>query len=243
MNRRIPLTIGAAAGGLLATAFLSTATAFAADDPADGGAGDSTGAASFPEGPGDDAFGLGGYTFDPFTGDADDPTEGFGDVNALFGAPPFLEIGGGTLGPGAGLADQSFDIYGGDDGDTLLGNIGTDENVLNLLGMTNTEFTVSDVNPADGADASDLPSEGSVYDVFNLGSGFANVYTAVPGDGDDSAATVTDTLVTPFGNYDLSDLFGDVDATAPLDPGDAFSAGLDGSDAGDMFGGLGDLFG
>jgi hypothetical protein len=41
---------------------------------------------------------------------------------------------------------------------------------------------------------------------------------------DGAAGTVTDTLVTPFGNLDLSDLFGGIDGTALLNPGDAFDA-------------------
>jgi hypothetical protein len=45
------------------------------------------------------------------------------------------------------------------------------------------------------------------------------------------ADTVTDTLVTPFGNIALDWLFGGIDAAAPLDPGDAFTAGLDAASA------------
>jgi hypothetical protein len=33
--------------------------------------------------------------------------------------------------------------------------------------------------------------------------------------------------VTPLGNLNLDSLFGGIDAAAPLDPGDAFTAGLD----------------
>lgn len=74
-------------------------------------------------------------------------------------------------------------------------------------------------------DTADLPAIGSVYDVLNFGGGFANVYTAIPGL-DDAGGTVTDILVTPLGNVDLSALFGGFDASSLLDPGDAF-LGLD----------------
>jgi len=66
---------------------------------------------------------------------------------------------------------------------------------------------------------------GSVYDVLNLG-GLENVYTAIPGLAG-AADTVTDTLVTPFGNVDLSDLVSGLDAVLQLNPADAFGAGLD----------------
>jgi hypothetical protein len=88
--------------------------------------------------------------------------------------------------------------------------------------MTNTEFTVHSVTGT----SADLPTVGSVYDAFNFGDGITNVYTAVPGV-DGGADTVTDELVTPWGNINLDSLFGSFDAVAPLNPGDAFNAGLD----------------
>jgi hypothetical protein len=71
---------------------------------------------------------------------------------------------------------------------------------------------------------------GSVYDVFNLGNGIENVYTAIPG-ASGSADTVTDTLVTPWGDLNLDSLLGDIDAASALNPGDAFTAGLDAASA------------
>jgi hypothetical protein len=62
-----------------------------------------------------------------------------------------------------------------------------------------------------------------VYDVFNIGGGFENIYTSIAGL-DGAAGQVSDILATPFGNIDLSDLFGGIDATAFLNPGDAFDA-------------------
>ena len=66
---------------------------------------------------------------------------------------------------------------------------------------------------------------GSVYDVFNLGNGIENVYTAIPGV--DGADTVSDTMVTPWGDLNLDSLLGGIDAASALDPGAAFGAGLD----------------
>lgn len=180
---------------------------------------------------GADAFTIGGTTFDPTLADG---AEGFTPVAQLVGAPPLLDLGGGTptliLGGTAfplPLAPQDFNVYDGTATTDQIGTITTSENLSNLLGLTNTEFTVTGgtLLPDAPADAV-LPTTGTVYDVLNIGGGFENIYTAIPGV-DGAAAQISDILATPFGNLDLSDLFGGIDATALLNPGDAFTAGLD----------------
>ena len=96
--------------------------------------------------------------------------------------------------------------------------------MTNLLGLTNTEFTVTDATPLGDTPVASA-DDGTVYDVLNLG-GLENVYTAIPGV-DGGADTITDTLVTPFGNIDLSSLFAGLDAASALDPGAAIGSGLD----------------
>jgi hypothetical protein len=210
MHRRLSLVGLAATGGLITSVFLQVAVA----------------AADLPSADGVDAFTIGGYTFDPCTIDFADgsdaqPVEGFSGVYPLSGASPFLEIGGGTILGSDPLSTQDFDVYNPTTGADL-GNIVGNETVTSLLGMTSTEFTVASDTPAAGGSASDLPTVGSVYDVFNLGNGYENVYTATPG----TDGTVTDTLVTPSGNINLDSLFGGLDAAEPMQPGDAFT-GLD----------------
>jgi len=164
-----------------------------------------------------DSFTLGDDTFNPVLADG---SEGFSPVDPLFSAPPFFQVGQG---------EQDFVITDGTGSDaTELGNVTASQDVSNLFGIHNTQFTITDVDPASGETASDLPTEGTVYDVANFGNGFENIYIAVPGE-DGSASSITDTLVTPFGNFDIPT---DFDATALLDPGDAFT-GLSalGSDA------------
>jgi hypothetical protein len=194
---------------------------------------------------GAEAFSIGGTTFDPLTSIVDgSPTgvitgEGFNPVEQLVGTPPFLDLGGGTptiFGTVLSLSQQDFNIYDGTGSE--IGSIATNDQVTNLLGFTNTEFTVTHVGdpltiPGDASTLADVgaaegtvPTLGSVYDVFNLGSGLENIYTAIPGL-DGGADTITDSLVTPFGNVDLSDLFSGVDAILQLNPADAFGAGLD----------------
>ena len=61
------------------------------------------------------------------------------------------------------------------------------------------------------------------FDAFNLGDGIENVYTAIPGAAG-AADTVTDTLVTPWGDLNLDSLVAGIDAASALDPGAAFDA-------------------
>jgi hypothetical protein len=163
---------------------------------------------------GADAFTIGGTTFDPTLAAGG---EGFDPVTQLVGAPPLLELGGG--------ATQDFNVF--NIAGTEVGSIDTNEIVTQLLGSTDTQFTVTSVDPLAGeAGSSALPTVGSVYDVFNISSGIENVYTDIPGT-DGAANTVTDTLVTPLGVIDLDAEASAIAAVAPLDPGDAFTAGLD----------------
>jgi hypothetical protein len=205
MDRYTPLTAALiAGGGLLTATFLQAAVAAAA--------------------PGDEAFTIGGTTFDPTLAAGG---EGFDPVGSLNMGPPLLALGGGKALGIIDLAPQSFDVYSGTGSSaTELGSIDTNETVTKLLGLTNTEFTVESVDPATGVDASQLPAVGTVYDAFNLGNGYENVYTATPDVGTTSGS-VTDTLVTPFGDVDLSSLFDGFNAALPLDPGDAFTGLLD----------------
>jgi hypothetical protein len=174
---------------------------------------------------GADAFTIGDTTFDPTL--TAGGVEGFEPVNQLVGAPPLLDLGGGTptiFSDTLGLAPQDFNIYDGTGASaTEVGNIRTDEDVTNLLGLTNTEFTVETVTPAADASGSGLPTVGSVVDVFNVGDGVENVYTAIPGAAG-AADTVSDTLVTPWGDLNLDSLVAGIDAASALDPGAAFDA-------------------
>ena len=200
MHRRLFLAGLAATGGLLTTAFLQVAVA-AADVGADGA----------------DAFTIGSYTFDPFTSPG---VEGFAGVFPLSGAAPLLDLGGGdVLGGILPLGPQDFEVYNPTTGADL-GSIDTNETVTSLLGLTNAEFTVTSDTAADGGSDSALPAVGSVYDAFNLGNGYENIYTAIPGANGD---TVTDILVTPNGDINLDSLFGSIDAAALMQPGDAFT--------------------
>src|ERR1700756_5200578 len=163
MHRRLILAGLAATGGLVTTAFLQVAVA-AADISATGA----------------DAFTIGSFTFDPFTvgtGGAD--VEGFDLVSPLSAAPPLLTLGGGTILGVLPLATQNFEVFDPSTGADL-GSVDTHETVTSLFGLTNAEFTVASDTAAAGGSASDLPTVGSVYDAFNLGNGYENIYTDIP---------------------------------------------------------------
>jgi hypothetical protein len=187
-----------------------------------------TGLAAGDSSIGADAFSIGGVTLDPtLAGGA----EGWDPIAPLTSTPPVLTVGGATLGENPDLGAfnfQNLNVYSGDTSGTEVGTITTAPEVTDLLGFTNTQLVVTSATAADGASTSELPTVGTLYDAFNLGNGFENVYTDIPGTGG-GADTVTDTLVTPFGNINLDSLFGSFDAVAPMNPGDAFT-GLEAGD-------------
>jgi hypothetical protein len=224
-TRRITLALGAAAGGLLAAAFLPMAIANA--DSGGGAVVDVTSDAM--RGPIPDVFG-----FSP-----DSPET----VLTVSGLPPLFQQVEGY---------QTFDYFTptGDD----LGSFNADVSTLTTPGFENTEYLVtgdageaskaleSAAFPTDG-----FPTEGSVYDIANFGDGFSNDYSdvlpeparqfatdALSGTGTAETGTITDTFVTPFGSFDLTPL---VDSFSTfVNPADNFLTTVDPSlvDAGDL---------
>ena len=143
-----------------------------------------TGLETGDSGIGADAFSIGGVTLDPFTGFVNAEVEGFAPVSPLASSPPLLEIGGGQL-DGIPFVSQSFDVYSGTGTSaTDIGSITTNEDVTDLLGFTNTELIVTNATAASGdtsSQAADLPTDGSVYDAFNLGNGYRERLHRDPG--------------------------------------------------------------
>ncbi|GFG74992.1 hypothetical protein [Mycobacterium botniense] len=193
------LLAGLASGGLAAAA-LSQATSALADAPSADGA---------------DAFTIATTTFDPYyLSSSGAEVQGWAPLTQISVASPLWELA-------EPVANQYLDVYTTNGVD--IGTLSVNDYVANVLGMTNTGFTVASATAASGdtgAQAAQLPTPGTVYDVFNLGHGVANVYTATPG----ADGTVTDTLVTPLGDLNLSPLVSGIDAAEPLQPADAFTA-------------------
>ena len=242
MNTRpITLALGAAAGGLLAAAFLPMAIAIANADSGGGAVVDVTSDAM--RGPTPDVFG-----FSP-----DSPET----VLTVSGLPPLFQQVEGY---------QTFDYFTptGDTSPVDVGSFNADLSTLSLPdGFTNTEYLVTggqtsyEIGPNVSEPISaNLPTTGSVYDIANFGDGFSNDYSdvlpeparqfatdALSGTGTAETGTITDTFVTPFGSFDLTPL---VDSFSTfVNPADNFLTTVDPTSIGDLgsiLGSFGDVF-
>ena len=195
------LALGAAAGGMLASAFLSTAVAFA-DDP--------------PVTDGDTVSFFNPNTLDPELGT--NPL-----VESVNGIPPlFQDI--------SGFQFFDVDDVTAQGSSPTLVPVGTAEDYYSNWtlagGISNTEYTIAAFAPneaGEGITFANLPGDGSVYDTLNLGSGLDNVYSDVlTGTGSSATSTVTDLL--QFDGTTILNLTPVVDAFG-LSPAD-FTLGL-----------------
>jgi hypothetical protein len=191
-NRRITLTLGTAAGGLLATAFFPVAVAFA--DPATDATDDFIGIS-----PATDVFGF--LPTGPET------------VETVNGIPPLdQEV----------IGIQFFEIpdVKPSDPNLFLGSFDADVSyIATPFGFSNEEILVT--RDVSGTNETGVPGTGSVFDIAKL-DGFTNEYSdIVTGAGTSATNTVTDTLVTPFGDIDLSPFVADF--SAAVYPDDMFA--------------------
>lgn len=127
----------------------------------------------------------------------------------------------------------------------LIGTVnGTEDYTTFLGGASNFNFVVSPTDPTGQSgglgDFSTapagfvVPTANSVYDVFNLGGGYENVYTDIASTVATTPNTISDELITPFGDYNLSSLVSTFDAVIgaggpEADWGSAFDLGSFGS--------------
>jgi hypothetical protein len=100
---------------------------------------------------------------------------------------------------------------------TVVGHFQADETTTTAQAFSNQEFLVA----AETAPAGDGPANGSVFDTAVFGGGpahggFENVYSDVVTGTGPLTDKVTDELLTPFGNFDLTPLVGGFHAA--LDP-------------------------
>ena len=93
------------------------------------------------------------------------------------------------------------------------------EVITDAFGPASAELLVT--SSAEGTSA---PPVGSVYDVINIGSGFENLYSDIAPTTPGGADTLSDTLVTPFGNIPittrLARVLGPLGLVLPLRPTD-----------------------
>jgi hypothetical protein len=214
--RRITLALGAAAGGLLAAAYLPMAIANA---DSGGAAVDAASDAMLRATP--DVFG-----FSPDSSET---------VLTVSGLPPLYQ-------QVEGYNTFDYTTPSGDD----LGSFNADVSTLTTPGFENTEYLVTGDQTYYGIEpnvsepiSANLPTTGSVYDIANFGDGFSNDYSdvaaapaqfanattdALSGTGTAATGTITDTFVTPFGNIDLTSL---VDGFSTLVHGGDFLTAID----------------
>lgn len=178
--RRITLTPGVVAGGLLAAAFLPMGLAVA-DDASDSS------------------------TFDPllqgffgFQRDVSQPAT----VYSVSGEPPLFQ------------SIHQTELFGTDPTATLgAGLFQVDNEVItDPFGPASTELLVT--SSGEGTSA---PPVGSVFDVINIGGGVENFYSDIAPTTPGGADTLSDTLVTPFGDIPVA-----TNLHAFLDPADSF---------------------
>jgi hypothetical protein len=161
-----------------------------------------------------DAFTINGITFYPETSLL---SEGYNNMAQTLGAAPLIAAFGGSA-EGISLAPQDFYYYTGTGaGATEEGELSTSMTALDISFFSNASFTVTGCASLLCTDA---PANGTIFDVFNLGGGFENVYEGTPG------GEVTDTFWTPLGpliNFAIPAL----DAAIPLSPVDIIPSGFD----------------
>jgi hypothetical protein len=164
--------------------------------------------------PATDAFSIGLTTFYPETSSL---TEGFNDIGQTMGGAPLMAAFGGSA-AGISLGAQDFWYYTGTGADAQNdGELTTSLSVLDIFDFSNASFTVTGCATVVCTDA---PADGTIFDVFNLGGGFENVYEGTP------SGTVTDTLWTPLGPL-LSFTIPTLDAAIDLTPADIIPSGFD----------------
>jgi hypothetical protein len=188
-TRRMTLALGAAAGGMLASAFLSTAVAFADTTPDLSGGGGFHGGGGFgptPVGPSPSPIDV--FNFEPTGWETDvsttDLPRGLGDIST------------GT---------QEFDVIDTSlTGDPTVGTFDASVTDTDILGVTNVEDVVtSDLTASLTASTGD-PTVGSLYDTTTFdNSGYSIVLTDIPSTTAGGAPDITGAVDTPFGDYTL----------------------------------------
>jgi hypothetical protein len=144
-------------------------------------------------------------TFDPllqeffgFQRDASEPTT----VYSVSGEPPFYQ------------SIHQTEFFGTDSTATLgAGSFQVDNEVItDPFGPASAELLVTSSEAGTSA-----PPVGSVYDVINIGGGYENFYSDLAPTTPGGADTLSDTLVTPFGDIPLA-----TNLHAFLDPADSY---------------------
>jgi hypothetical protein len=138
---------------------------------------------------------------DPATGDSIVPV-GAEQISGVNGVPPLdstyngyqefalNDAAGNQIGTFDGDVSTTNDIFGGPN---------------NIFGGYSEAILVTSDSPAAGTAAGELPTVGSVFDVNHLGFGFESIYSDIVSP--TGPNVITETLVTPFGDFALHPTF------------------------------------
>jgi hypothetical protein len=139
---------------------------------------------------------LAALSFSTANGRADVST--IGDASALGFTPPDL-----LSESGMPPFDQTFLEHG-----VFLVPLpsGVEETTDGQLSTTDSFGAINQDFVSDDSLNADVPNH-SVIDIWNLGGGYENIYTDLAGLGTGGANEITDTVVTPFGNFDIPTTF------------------------------------
>jgi len=134
-----------------------------------------------------------------------DPT-GIETITGIYGYGFFGVDTASPATPGSIQGHQGFTYTDTSSGETGTLN-GFESNATDSFGDTNQEVLVT------SSSGTDAPPVGSVLDTYTLGdSGYANIYSAIPTGGGNYE--ITDTVVTPEGDYAIPTTFNAADLTA-----------------------------
>jgi hypothetical protein len=134
-----------------------------------------------------------------------DPT-GIETITGIYGYGFFGVDTASPATPGSIQGHQDFTYTDTSSGETGTLN-GFESNATDAFGDTNQEVLVT------SSSGTDAPAAGSVLDTYTLGdSGYANIYSAIPTGGGNYE--ITDTVVTPEGDYAIPTTFDAADLTA-----------------------------
>ncbi|HYX99246.1 MAG TPA: hypothetical protein VE908_06790 [Mycobacterium sp.] len=156
------------------------------------------------------AGGLLGVAFMPaaaaFADDYTLDSTGIETITGIYGYGFFGVDTASPATPGSIQGHQGFTYTDTSSGETGTLN-GFESNATDAFGDTNQEVLVT------SSTGTDAPPVGSVLDTYTLGdSGYANIYSAIPTGGGNYE--ITDTVVTPGGDYAIPTTFNAADLTA-----------------------------
>lgn len=128
----------------------------------------------------------------------------------------------------SGIPPAAVAFQGSQEFATAAGTFDADTTTTSdILGNSTEAILVTSASGVTGTAAGDVPPVGSVFNVLDLGfPGYDNVYSDIPSTTPGGADVITDTLVTPFGDFVIPNTFDasavTTDGAVPVPLGDDY---------------------